>query len=87
MKYKDREIEKGEKVVILSDVSKAITAIYVRDESIELVTPVFEYDGEEISGYQCWWIPLKEAEEAKKEVEEGNYDTRNKKFASRRTEL
>ena len=87
MKYNGREIEKGEKIVIMGDEDKEVVSTYIRDEKIELVTPVFKYDGEEIRGFQCWWIPLKEAEEAKKEVEEGNYDTRNKKFASRRTEL
>ena len=80
MKYKNREIEKGEKIVILSDVTKSITATYVRDEKIELTTPVFEYGGEEIRGYQCWWIPRKEAKEAEKQVEEENYDARTKKF-------
>ena len=84
MKYNGREVEKGEKIVLLSDVSKEATATYVRDEKIELETPVFDYKGEEVAGYQCWWIPLKEAEEAKKEVEEGNYDKRTKRFAERK---
>ena len=83
MKYNGREIEKGEKIVIFGGKGAEAIATYVRDEKLELVTPVFELDGEEIQGFQCWWIPFKEAEEAKKTVKEGNYDARNKKFADR----
>ena len=81
MKYKNREIEKGEKVLIFGEDAKNITATYVRDEKIELNTPVFEYKGEEIRGYQCYWIPQREAEEAKKEE---NYNVRTKNFSDNR---
>ena len=84
MKYKNREIEKGEKVLIFGEDAKNITATYVRDEKIELNTPVFKYKGEEIRGYQCYWIPLKEAEEGKKEVEIENYNDRTKSFNEKR---
>ncbi|MCK4329773.1 hypothetical protein KAX02_08010 [candidate division WOR-3 bacterium] len=81
MKYKNRTVEVGEHIVIFGDDGKNITAKYVRDEKIELTTPVFEYEGEEIRGYQCYWIPLKEAEEAKKEVD---YNRRTKEFDKKR---
>ena len=81
LKYKGRKIEKGEKVLIFGEGTKNVTASYVRDEKIELVIPVFEFDGEEIRGYQCYWIPLKEAEEAKKEVD---YNRRTKEFDKKR---
>ena len=84
MKYNGREIVKGEKIVIIGEKDKELIATYVRDESIKLVTPVFKIDGEEIQGFQCWWLPLKESEEAKKIVEEGRYDERTKKFAEKR---
>lgn len=87
MRYNGREIEKGEKIIIFSDDDKEGVATYVRDEKIEVSNPIFDYKGEEIRGIECWWMPVKEAEEAKKEVEEENYDKRTKKFASRRTEL
>ena len=81
MKYKNRTVEVGEHIVIFGDAGKNITAKYVRDEKIELTTPVFEYEGEEIRGYQCYWIPKKEAEEAKKEVD---YNRRTKEFDKKR---
>lgn len=84
MKYNGRDIEKGEKIVIIGEKDKELIATYVRDEKIELVTPVFKIDGEEIQGFQCWWIPFKEAEEAKKTMKEGNYDDRTKKFNEKR---
>ena len=89
MKYKGREIEKGEKIVILSgqnDDSTNIRAIYTHDEKIEVTVPIFKYDEEEVRGIDCWWVPLKELEGIERDKEEGNYDAMNKKFASRRTE-
>lgn len=90
MKYKGREVEKGEKIVILSgqnDDSTNIRAVYTHDEKIEVTVPIFKYDDEEVRGIDCWWVPLKELEELGTDKEEGNYDARNKKFAIRRTEL
>ena len=84
MKYKNRTVEIGENILIFGDDAVNITAKYMRDENIELTTPVFEYKGEEIRGYQCYWIPKKEADEAKKEVEEGNYNKRTRKFDEKR---
>ena len=81
MKYKNRTVEVGEHIVIFGDAGKNITAKYVRDEKIELATPVFDFDGEEIRGYQCYWIPEKEAEEAKKEVD---YNERTANFDKKR---
>ena len=81
MKYKNRTVEVGEHIVIFGDAGKNITAKYVRDEKIELTTPVFDYEEEEIRGYQCYWIPKKEAEEAKKEVD---YNERTAKFDKKR---
>lgn len=81
MKYKNREIEMGEEVLVFGDAGKSITAKYVRDEKIELTTPVFEYEEEEIRGFQCYWIPKKEAEEGERK---GNYDERTSKFDKER---
>ena len=80
MKYKDREILKGEKVVIFSD-RKSITAEYVRDEKVEITVPIFDYEGTEISGTDCWWMPVEEAERVKEEM---NYDVRTLKFNEKR---
>lgn len=82
MKYKNREIEIGEKVVVFGDAGKNVVAKYVKDEKVELVTPVFEFDGEEIRGYECYWIPVKEAEEGMKEE---NYNIGTANFNKRIT--
>ena len=78
MKYNGREIEKGEKIVVFGEDEKEAVATYVRDEKIEVLNPIFEYKGEEIRGVECWWMPSKEAEEVRKEVD---YNKRSAKFA------
>ena len=87
MKYKGREIEKGEKIVILSgqnDDSTNIIAIYTHDEKIEVTVPIFKYDEEEVRGIDCWWVPLKELEGIERDKEEENYDNRTLKFNEKR---
>lgn len=81
MKYNGREIEIGEKIVLIGDGNREAIATYVRDEEVEIVVPVFDCNREEIRGYECYWIPVKEAEEAKKEVD---YNMRTANFDKRR---
>ena len=75
MKYEDRELKKGEKVKLFEAVegSKEMTgeATYVGEETISFEVPKFKtVDGRIVYGYQCWWIPIIEAEKAKGELKE-----------------
>ncbi len=81
MKYSGREIKIGEKIVLIGDVNKKAIATYVRDEKVEIVVPVFDCNGEEIRGHECYWIPVKEAEGAKEGV---GYNKRTANFDKRR---
>lgn len=78
MKYKGRELEKGEKVKIFKLDETEVSGKYIEDidvlEEVPLVvhkSPSFKMeDGNIIHGYECWWIPEKEALEAEKIVKE-----------------
>ena len=67
MKYNGRELKIDEKIVVISgDQSKILgTAKYKGDVD---GSPSFKLKGQLIYGYECWWIPEKEAEGARKQV-------------------
>ena len=75
MKFKDRELIKDERIIIFSSNmrKKYGAGKYFGDEKMKVgnkkyLTPVFKIGNKIIHGFECWWIPEKEAKEIKKEM-------------------
>ena len=67
MKYNNRELELNEDILIISGDQSEILGVakYKGDDE---GSPSFKLKGRLIYGYECWWIPEKEANDARKEI-------------------
>ena len=67
MKYNNRELEINEKVLIISGDQSKILGIAKYKGDVDGI-PSFKLKGQLIYGYECWWIPEKEANDVRKEL-------------------
>ena len=67
MKYEGRELKKGEEVLIFTGIVHLRILGKATYKGDETGSPCFILNGKEIYGYECWWIPIKEAREAEEE--------------------
>ena len=67
MKYNGRDLELNEKVLIISGDQTKILGVAKYKGDVD-GSPSFKLKEQLIYGYECWWIPEKEASKARKEV-------------------
>ena len=67
MKYNGRNLELDEKVIIISGDQSEILGVAKYKGDVD-GSPSFKLKGQLIYGYECWWIPEKEAEGVRKQV-------------------
>lgn len=67
MKYNNRELELNEDILIVSGDQSDILGFAKYKGDVD-GSPSFKLKGQLIYGYECWWIPEKEANNARKEV-------------------
>ena len=67
MKYNGRELELNEDILIISGDQSEILGVAKYKGDVD-GSPSFKLKGKLIYGYECWWIPEKEASNARKEV-------------------
>ena len=67
MKYSNRELELNEKILIVSGDQSEILGIAKYKGDVD-GSPSFKLKGHLIYGYECWWIPEKEASAVREEV-------------------
>lgn len=67
MKYNGRDLELNEDILIVSGDQSDILGVAKYKDDVD-GSPSFKLKGQLIYGYECWWIPEKEANNARKEV-------------------
>ena len=67
MKYNERELELNEDILIISGDQSEILGVAKYKGDVD-GSPSFKLKGRLIYGYECWWIPEKEAEKVRKKV-------------------
>ena len=67
MKYNERDLELNEDVLIISGDQSEILGVAKYKGDVD-GSPSFKLKGQLIYGYECWWIPEKEASDARKKV-------------------
>ena len=67
MKYNNRELELNEKILIVSGDQSEILGVAKYKGDVD-GSPSFKLKRKLVYGYDCWWIPWKEAEDVRKEV-------------------
>ena len=67
MKYNERELKINEDILIISGDQSEILGVAKYKGEVD-GSPSFKLKGRLIYGYECWWIPEKEAKNVIKEV-------------------
>ena len=67
MRYNGRELELNEDILIISGDQSEILGVAKYKGDVD-GSPSFKLKGRLIYGYECWWIPEKEASSVRKEV-------------------
>ena len=67
MKYNNRNLELNEDILIVSGDQSEILGVAKYKGDVD-GSPSFKLKGQVIYGYECWWIPEMEANNARKEV-------------------
>ena len=67
MKYNGRNLELNEKILIISGDQTEILGVAKYKGDVD-GSPSFKLKEQLIYGYECWWIPEKEAEGVRKEL-------------------
>lgn len=67
MKYNNRELGINEEVLMISGDQSEILGVAKYKGDVD-GSPSFKLKGRLIFGYECWWIPEKEANDARKEI-------------------
>ena len=67
MKYNGRDLELNEDVLIISGDQSDILGIAKYKGDVD-GSPSFKLKGRLIYGYECWWIPEKEASKAREKI-------------------
>ena len=67
MKYNNRELKLNEDILIISGDQTKILGVAKYKGDVD-GSPSFKLKRQLIYGYECWWVPEKEANDARKEV-------------------
>ena len=67
MKYNNRRLELDEEILIISGDQSKILGVAKYKGDVD-GSPSFKLKGHLVYGYECWWIPEKEASDARKKV-------------------
>jgi hypothetical protein len=67
MKYNNRELIINEGILIISGDQSEILGVAKYKGDVD-GSPSFKLKGKVIYGYECWWIPEKEADNVRREV-------------------